>query len=403
MQFPAASAWSLAVLFAILSRMRSWQAFSLCVWLSLPTHALSPQADRKIIEGLDAGYSLNFEHAASLFEEANQLAPQHPAGPFFLASLQWFEYSQNADIPGTIDALEPKFNRNINEAFNRAQKMYRQNPKDPEANFYLGAAYGMKGRWLLLKRHWIRAAHNGYKGYKYLKRTIELDPNLYDAYLGLGMYDYYSDTLPGILKFASRLIVRGDKKRGLRYINLTIEKGHYSVTEAKLFLAAVEAAYEHEPQKALLIIRELKAEKHDNLFFNLMEVGFLSDAKDWSGAIALGEPLVYKVWDVPYAKPHASLFDLYLGDAYLGAKDYGKAIEIFNRCIEIAPDPRKASVTFCYLRRAQAYDLMGNRGQAIEDYRSVKARPDFFDSQAKARQGLKGPATYDQVLSQLLE
>jgi tetratricopeptide (TPR) repeat protein len=381
----------------ILSAVLLGLLFSTTAW------AISAQADRKILEGLETAYDLDFLRAATLFREADRLEPEHPAAPFFLASLCWFEFSQNADVPGTIDALEPQFNELMGEAFARAWRIYKRNRKDPEANFYLGAAYGMKGRWQLLKRQWIRAAANGYKGYKYLRRAVELDPQFYDAYLGLGMYDYYSDTLPRVLKLASMLIVRGDKKRGLRFVQLTTEKGHYSVMEAKLFLAGVYAGYEHEPQKALGIIHELRRERPDNLFLSSMEVLIRIDAKDWDGAIALAENLLPRVIEVPYARPHISLFRLYLGEAYLGAREYEKAIEIFKTCIEQALEARKASVTFCYLRRAQAYDLLGRREDALRDYRVVQARPDFFDSEQKGRRGLRSPRSYEQVLAELFE
>ncbi|MBI5209575.1 MAG: tetratricopeptide repeat protein [Elusimicrobia bacterium] len=372
-----------------------------------PSHAvplsLSAEADKIILQGLDAAYGFDFERAASLFAAVSQGAPEHPAGPFFLASLHWLEFSQNADIPGTIDALEPKFNEVMDEAFSRAKKMHEKNRDDPEANFYLGAAYGMKGRWQLLKRQWIRAASNGYKGYKYLQRTIELYPGFYDAYLGLGMYDYYSDTLPTVLKFAANLIARGDKQRGLRYIDLTMAKGHYSVTEAKLFLVGVLAGYEKRPQRALEIVQELRHERPNNLFFIFMEVIARINSKDWFGAIAFGEFLIPRVREVPYTKPHVSLFDLYLGDAYLGAKDYDRALETLNRCIEQAPEPRKATVTYCRLRMAQAFDLLGRREEALKCYADVKRRPDFFDSQDKAKRGLKRPPTYDEVVAQFFE
>jgi tetratricopeptide (TPR) repeat protein len=369
--------------------------------LSSPVLAIRPDTDKRILDGLDAAYSMDFERAASLFAEADRLEPEHPAGLFFLASLQWFEYSQNADVPKTANELEPKFNQLIDRALDLSRKMYAKNHDDPEANFYLGAIYGMKGRWLLIQRKWIRAAHYGYKGYKYFKRTIELNPEYYDAYLGLGMYDYYSDTLPTVLKFAANLIARGDKQRGLRYIETTMEKGHYSVTEAKLFLISVLIDYEGQPEKALGLILGLRQEKPQNLFFILMELPARMVALDWNGAIAFGEFLAPRVRETSYTKPHISLFDLYLGEAYLGAKDYAQAVATFSRCIEMAPEPRKATVTHCYLRRAQAYDLLQRRDDAVSDYAYVKGRPDFFDSQDRAALGLKHPYSYEEVLRQL--
>ncbi|MFA6003682.1 MAG: hypothetical protein WC881_06405 [Elusimicrobiota bacterium] len=384
--------------------------FRLRIWLlaaalqaPLSARAISPESDKLILEGLSAAYSMDFERAAARFLEVDRNEPAHPAGPFFLASLHWLEYSQNADVPGTVDALEPRFNEIMDQALARAKKMYDQNHKDPEANFYMGATYGMKGRWLMLKRKWIRAARFGYKGYKYFKRTVELDPEYYDAYLGMGMYDYYSDTLPTILKFAAGLIVRGDKRRGLRYIETTLERGHYSVTEAKLFLIGILTAYEKRPAQALKIVQELRLEKPENLFFVLLEVAVRIDAKDWVGAMAFGEFLAPRARAAAYAQPHASLFDLYLAEAYLGAQDYARAVSTLNRCIDQAPEPRKATVTHCHLRRAQAYDLLGRREDARKEYAFVKDRPDFFDSQDKAKRGLKSPAAYEDVLNQIQE
>lgn len=389
------------MILALGRRSAVWAAAVLL--LPLRAGAISPESDKLILEGLSAAYSMDFDRAVARFSEVDRAEPDNPAGPFFLASLHWLEYSQNADVPGTVDALEPRFNAIMDRAMTRADKMYDKNPRDPEANFYLGATYGMKGRWLLLKRKWVRAARYGYKGYKYFKRTIELDPEYYDAYLGMGMYDYYSDTLPTILKFAAGMIVRGDKKRGLRYIETTLERGHYSVTEAKLFLIGILTAYEKRPGQALKIVQELRREKPENLFFVLLEVAARIDDKDWVGAAAFGEFLVPRVREVAYAQPHVSLFELYLAEAYMGAKDYARAISTLDRCIDQAPEPRKATVTHCHLRRAQAYDLVGRRDDALRDYKFVKERPDFFDSQDKAKRGLRSPVTYEDVLRQIQE
>ncbi|MBI3287951.1 MAG: hypothetical protein HYZ74_00350, partial [Elusimicrobia bacterium] len=47
----------------------------------------------------------------------------------------------------------------------------------------------------MLERSWISAARLGLKGYRYLQRAVEAEPELYDAYLGLGIYEYYADTM----------------------------------------------------------------------------------------------------------------------------------------------------------------------------------------------------------------
>ncbi len=384
--------------------MRIATILPLLLILASPARAIAPEAERKVMAGLSAGYGLDFKAAAAAFAEADLAAPDHPVGPFFLGSLKWLEFSLNSDLPGTAKNMEPEFDRLMDRTFDRASAMLKTDKKNAEAHFYMGAAYGMRGRWKMTKRQWIRAASDGWKGYKHLKEAVTLDPNFYDAYLGLGMYDYYSDKLPGVLKLASSLlIVRGDKERGLKYVKLSVDKGHYSVMEAKLFLIGIYMAYEKQPQRALEILKEMRLEMPDNLFLLYMEVAARTHAQDWFAATAFAEDLVAKANQHEFARPHIPLFEVYLADAYLGAKDFGRARAIADRCVEMASDPRRAAVTYCRLRRAQASDLMGNREAAVKDYAWVAKRPDYWDSEVKARRGLKSPADYERILAELLE
>jgi tetratricopeptide (TPR) repeat protein len=371
--------------------------------LSLSARALPPDGEALVFKGLDAMYSFDFEHAQAAFDELAEKYPEHPAGPFFQSGQYWVQFSQNADLPGTGPSLEPNFNKYMDEAIDRAKHLLKKNSKDAEAEFFLGSAYGMRGRWQILKRQWLRSALNGYKGYKHLHACLEDDPAFYDANLGLGMYDYYADKLPKVLKLASIVVAPGDAARGLQEVQQAIDKGHFSVTEAKLFLVALYTGYEHTPAKAFPIIEELRREKPENPFFAFMEVIARIDDKDWMGAIAFGEMLQPRFHEVSYAKAQSSLFDLYLASAYIGNKDYEKALDVLNRCIEAAPDARKAAVSYCHLRRAQVEDMLGRRDKAMDDYRTVTKREDYWDSQEKARGGMKHPATYETVVQQLLE
>ncbi|MGD9159620.1 MAG: hypothetical protein PVG39_14500, partial [Desulfobacteraceae bacterium] len=51
------------------------------------------------------------------------------------------------------------------------------------------------------------------------------DPDYYDAYVGLGMYDYYLSFLPKIVRTLSFLGAYGDREKGLEEIILTSSKG----------------------------------------------------------------------------------------------------------------------------------------------------------------------------------
>ena len=62
----------------------------------------------------------------------------------------------------------------------------------------------------------------------------------YDAYLGLGIYNYLADVLPKFVKVLSFILgINGDKELGLKQIRLAHEKGVFTKTEALFFLGAI--------------------------------------------------------------------------------------------------------------------------------------------------------------------
>ena len=80
---------------------------------------------------------------------------------------------------------------------------------------------------------------------------MELDPTLYDAYVGLGIYDYFIDTMSGVQAVLAAHLIHGDKARGLRELQLAIDKSQHARVEAMTFLIEIYNAEEHTPAKAL--------------------------------------------------------------------------------------------------------------------------------------------------------
>ena len=119
-----------------------------------------------------------------------------------------------------------------------------RNPDDLSARFFVGGAYGYKARYLALQEKWWPAYRTGRRGVKQLEEVVKRDPDFADAYLGLGIYHYYSDVLPGVLQFLGTFVgVNGDRERGLREtisINLLagIEETNEPVPYATLCLVA---------------------------------------------------------------------------------------------------------------------------------------------------------------------
>jgi len=115
-------------------------------------------------------------------------------------------------------------------------------------------------------------ARAGVEARKHLLRCLELDPNMVDAYLGLGLYNYYVDTLSAlarILRFFMG-IPGGDKREGLRQLEIASTKGELTQVEARFNMAKSLRNYDRDYARARQAAAPLVKEHSDNCIFLLL-------------------------------------------------------------------------------------------------------------------------------------
>src|ERR1039458_3228709 len=117
-------------------------------------------------EGFKAMYRHDFAEGAKKFRETTVKMPAHPSGYIFLASLYWWQYS--ADFANPSEELQKKFFESAHKGIERADAWKSGGSQNIEADFWLGGAYGLIGRWHVSQFEWIRAYLNGKRGYNYL-------------------------------------------------------------------------------------------------------------------------------------------------------------------------------------------------------------------------------------------
>jgi hypothetical protein len=59
---------------------------------------------------------------------------------------------------------------------------------------------GLLARWEAITGHWHAAYRHGRQAFKAQQKAIEINPAQYDAYLGVGIFHYYTATLPAGVK-----------------------------------------------------------------------------------------------------------------------------------------------------------------------------------------------------------
>jgi hypothetical protein len=168
---------------------------------------------------------------------------------------------------------DPKFSRVVDEAIVATQAWTTREPARAEAWFYLGAAYGARVQWRVLRQERLAAARDGKAIKNALERALVLDPNLHDANFGIGMYRYYADVAPGAIRMLRWLFLLpgGDRNGGLRQIHTARERGQVVRGEAEYQLHLIYLWYERRFKDALELVRGLQARYPHNPLFHQLE------------------------------------------------------------------------------------------------------------------------------------
>ena len=214
------------------------------------THA---RLDKLRADGYEALYNLDYEGARKRFREMIQIAPDDPSGPQCMAASLWVEqlneswelkatlYSTKAYAEGkrkVNPAQVADFRKWIRQTKTLAQAKLRQNPRDVNALYFLGAAEGLDAAYAAaVERKFRSALSSGSDAVDRHKEVLKLAPEFHDAELTIGLQNYIVGSLPLPLKvIAGTMGVRGSKKRGLETLERVSVEGHWARDLARTLL-----------------------------------------------------------------------------------------------------------------------------------------------------------------------
>lgn len=232
-------------------------------------------------QGLERLYAGEPDAAVGIFRGFQQKQPDHPLGYLLEANAGWWKiYCAACEIKwGMIDAWKRAKRPEDAAYLALAEKAIRlaearlAKADSAEAHLYAGMGYALETRLYGLRYEKRATAHAGVKAREHLLRAVQLDPNLADAYTGLGLYNYYVDTLSTIVK-ALRFflgIPGGSKREGIRQLETAIAKGELTAVEARFYLAKNLRTYDQNYEQALRLVEPLVREYPRNPLFLLLQ------------------------------------------------------------------------------------------------------------------------------------
>ncbi|HEY2823030.1 MAG TPA: hypothetical protein VGJ06_18440 [Candidatus Acidoferrum sp.] len=141
-----------------------------------------------------------------------------------------------------------------------------------DMHFYAGMGDALYSRLYGLRSETKLAARYGVRTRERLIRAQALDPNLADADFGLGLYNYYADTLSSMTKVLGFFmgIPGGNKKEGIRQLDRAMSEGVLTPVEARFYLTISLHNYDQKYEQALEISAPLEEKYPTNPIFHLI-------------------------------------------------------------------------------------------------------------------------------------
>jgi hypothetical protein len=406
----------------VLAAMLALPAVSYCQPAATPwlTDTERTKFERLRLIGSEALFNLDYETARKSFKEMAVAFPNYPAGPQFLADTLWAEtlyqtrrlqsslYGDDDTFYSTgDDKVDPKIVEEFRTLTRQARVLtearLKQNPKEVEALYFLGAIQGLKASFEeAVERRHFAALKDGSDAVDKHREVIKLDPNYRDAEITIGLYDYTVGSLPLPVKIAAGMFgFRGSKKRGLATLERVAKEGNWIHDEAKTLLIVL---YTREKRfgEAAAYARELAAKYPRNYLYRLetadalVSQAALDRQTNHASGFTATEKEAFATFDAllndkTVRDTSSRFFDLIhfkYGEALMTAGEYERAAKEFMASAD-APGGQQGLATMAHLYAARSLDLAGKRNDALGQYRAVLARPNVYDAHDQAQAGLK--------------
>lgn len=345
-----------------------------------------------IVEGQSYIFDVDFQNALSKFQEAKSVAPNDLRGPFFESTVYFWK--------GLLTKNKTEYETFINLTDNlitKCEDIIDKNQNDLDANFYLGWSYTLRAFiTYMVDQNLLKAASNIKDGNKYLSYVVEKNPNYYDAYLGLGVYNYMISLIPKKYQWLTSILgFSGDKDEGKKQLITCSEKGIYTNTEAKFYLTLLLWREENYPSAEDYANKLKSAYPNSPAIWMISGLLFSQQDKVYDAITAFEKAIEFnkgKESEFVYKSSYGAL-----GTAYFKTNQFEKAIEYLKKYMGfVNKDDR---VNFRLYNIGVSMEMLGRRSEAVEFYKQGKT--DFAEDNdwekyhlRKVNERLVTPLTY---------
>lgn len=256
--------------------------FGDCVCANQAASASRPPALPENVSAIvDDIYSWRLDQAITEARQMQQQSPDQPLGYLLEVEALWWktwclsaEFKYGMSMPRHREKLpaDQHYLELTSKAYLLAENSL-QHKETASMHLYAGMAEALASRLYSLRGENRAAARAGVRAREHFLRALALDPNAADAAFGLGLYDYYVDTLSTmarVLRFFMG-IPGGSKAEGIRLLQTAIREGQLTSVLARFYLAVNLENYDLHYEEALTLITPLVERYPQNPIFHLTQ------------------------------------------------------------------------------------------------------------------------------------
>ncbi len=372
---------------------------------------LAAAQDPAVAEAFDHFYNLEYDQAIAGFEQAIRARPDAPELHNHLAQAVLYREMfrsgalESELVTGSNPFLrrpkmnptmrdQQRFDAAIAKSIELAQARLARDPRDKQALYAAGVAYGLRANYnFLVRKAWRDSLRDATTARKLHNRVTEIDGKFVDARLVQGVHDYVVGSLPFGWKMLGFLIgFRGDREQGIRTLQLVAREGDVNRVDAEVLLAAIYRR-ERNPKAAIPLLEDLAGRYPRNYLLRFEMVQMFADAGDKASALrVLGEVERLKRAGAP-GYGHLAMEKIWFSRGVLRFWywDLDAAIDDLRRVTARTSELDLNTGVYACLRLGQAYDLKGRRSEALAAYRQATALAPDSDAAREARRYLSTP------------
>lgn len=257
---------------------------------------ISAKDDSLIQEGIRLTIQQSYPEAISVFEQIKTNSPDSPVGYFFHAAAL-----QTRMMDYENYHKEDKFLTLVERTIELSQDQIKKDSRNAWAYFFLGGGYGYLAFYQAKQKKLLEAFNSGKQSVNALERAIQIDPTLYDAYLGLGTYYFYRSKFSRYVDWLP--LVNNDREKSLKMIETAMAKSRYSRYSARngyCWICIEEENYEEGLRVAAKALQEFP----DSRLFLWCAAKLNKKLERWREAASCFEKILLSLSEQNALTPH---------------------------------------------------------------------------------------------------